>query len=101
MNCFVYFNFLISLSMLINEKNISYNAQEKQKIVYIDGQIKIIGFSGEGKIQVYTIIGNQILDIKVRELKSYVFNFKINPSNLYILRIYNNNMYKSFKFTVP
>lgn len=101
MNCLAYFNFLISLSILINENNINYKAQENEKIVYEDGQIKIIGFSGTGKIEVYTIIGNQISNIKVRELKSYIFNLEIPPSNIYILRIYNNDIYKSFKFTVP
>ena len=89
MNGLIYFNFLISLSIFINENNPSCSSQYNENIVYQDGQIKIIGFSGAGKI------------IKVRELKYYVFNLEVDPSNIYILRIYNNGIYKSFKFTVP
>ena len=46
MNCLIYFNFLISLSFLINENNPSYSSQHNEKIVYEDGQIKIIGCWG-------------------------------------------------------
>tara|TARA_B100001057_G_scaffold489922_1_gene577170 strand:+ start:1233 stop:1445 length:213 start_codon:yes stop_codon:yes gene_type:complete len=70
---------LISLSILIDENNPCYSLQHNEKIAYKDGQIEIIGFSGAGKIQVYTIIGNQILNIKVRELKSYVFYLEVDP----------------------
>ena len=54
MNGLIYFNFLISLSIFINENNPSCSSQYNENIVYQDGQIKIIGFSGAGKIQVYT-----------------------------------------------
>ncbi len=48
MNCLIYFNFLISLTILINENNPSYSSQHNEKIVYKDRQIEIIGFSGAG-----------------------------------------------------
>jgi len=101
MNCLIYFNFLISLSNLINENNLNLSFQEKQNIIYKNGEISVLGFYGPGRIEIYTIIGNQILNEKVRELNSFRLEIKIKSSNIYIVRVFNRKNFKSFKFTVP
>ncbi len=101
MNYLLYFNFLISLSTVMNENNVSLCIEEKQNIIFRNGVIHVVGFCGSGKIEVYTIIGNQIINQKVQQFNSFRLPIKLKSSNIYIVRILNKNRYKSFKFSVP
>ena len=85
----------------MNENNVSLCIQEKQNIIFKNGLIHVVGFCGSGKIEVYTIIGNQIINQKVQHFNSFRLPIKLKPSNIYIVRILNKNRYKSFKFSVP
>jgi hypothetical protein len=86
---------------MMNENNVNLNTQESQNIIFKNGMIHVVGFCGPGKIEIYTIIGNQIMSRKVKEFNSFRLPLKVESSNIYIVRILNKNRYKSFKFTVP
>ena len=101
MNYLLYFNFLISLSTVMNENNVSLCIEGKQNIIFKNGLIHVVGFCGSGKIEVYTIIGNQIINQEVQQFNSFRLPIKLKSSNIYIVRILNKNRYKSFKFSVP
>ena len=101
MNLLLYFNFLISLTLVMNENNVNLSTQKKQNIIYNHGTLSLIGFNGSGKIEIYTIIGNQLVKLKVKELNFFKLPIKLNSKNIYILRVFNNGRYRSFKFTVP
>ncbi len=101
MNCLLYFNFLIVLNTVMIENNINLCIQERQNIIFKNGMIHVVGFSGPGKIEVYTIIGNQMMTQKVREFSSFRLSLKLKSSNIYIVRIFNKDHHKSFKLAVP
>ena len=85
----------------MNENNVSLCIEEKQNIIFKNGLIHVVGFCGSGKIEVYSIIGNQIINQKVQQFDSFRLPIKLKSSNIYIVRILNKNRYKSFKFSVP
>ena len=85
----------------MNDNNLNLSSQETQNIIFKNGMIHVVGFCGPGKIELYTIIGNQIMNRKVKEFNSFCLPIKVKSSNIYIVRILNKNRHKSFKFTVP
>ena len=85
----------------MNENNVILSSQERQNSIFKNGMIHVVGFCGPGKIEVYTIIGNQSVNRKVQEFNSFRLPLKVKSSNIYIVRILNKDHHKSFKFTVP
>ena len=73
--------------LLQTEKNVSYN----------NGNIYLNGFSGSGSIEIYSIIGNKISEISVKELSNFSFMVQLDSRKMYIIRVISINDVKTFK----
>ena len=73
--------------LLQTEKNVSYN----------NGNIYLNGFSGSGSIEIYSIIGNKISEINVKQLSDFSFMIQLDSRNMYIIRVISENDVKTFK----
>jgi hypothetical protein len=74
--------------------------QNNKTVIYNSGNISIKGFYGNGIIQIYSIIGNKIIDLKVQELNNYNVSVSLQANNMFIIRVLNNNEIKTFKIVV-
>ena len=61
--------------------------QNSPKAAYYEQQLHLIGFEGAGFIEVYSIIGNKIKEIKTQELKNFKTYLRLESGNMYILRV--------------
>ena len=73
--------------LLQTDKNVSYN----------NGNIYLNGFSGSGSIEIYSIIGNKISEITVKELSNFSFMVQLDSRKMYIIRVVSINDVKTFK----
>ena len=73
--------------LLQTSKNVSYNS----------GNIYLNGFSGSGSIEIYSIIGNKISEISVKELSNFNFMIQLDSRKMYIIRVISINDVKTFK----
>jgi len=85
----------ISLSFNITTFNTSI--QEQKKVFYNNGSLHIKGFTGQGLVEVYSIIGNKITDLKVQQLDSFQFQYPLKHGNMYIIRIHTKVDIVTFK----
>ena len=68
--------------------------QQIPKAAYYQQNLHIIGLEGSGIIEIYSIIGNKIKEIKVQELNNFKTYLNLESGNMYILRVkINENMY--------
>tara|TARA_X000001036_G_C20503533_1_gene734910 strand:- start:5 stop:328 length:324 start_codon:yes stop_codon:yes gene_type:complete len=80
--------------------NLSSVLQETKSIFYKLGTLSIKGFSGKGSVQIYSIIGNKISDVKVQDLLEFKLQIDLGKNNMYIIRVLSNSNIKTFKIIV-
>ncbi len=73
------------------------STQEQKNVFYNNGNLHIKGFKGQGLVEVYSIIGNKITDLKVQELNSFQFQYPLKHGNMYIIRIHTKVDIVTFK----
>ena len=81
------FNITTFIPLIQTVKSVSYN----------NGNIYLNGFSGPGSIEIYSIIGNKISEINVKELDNFNFMIQLESRNMYIIRVISLNEVKTFK----
>ena len=65
-----------------------YNlTQEIPKAAYYQDQLHLTGINGSGTIEIYSIIGNKIKEIKTQELYNFKTYLNLKSGNMYILRV--------------
>jgi hypothetical protein len=67
-------------------KNFEFT-QQIPKAAYYQQNLYISGIHGSGIIEIYSIIGNKIKEIKVQELYNFKTYLNLESGNMYILRI--------------
>ena len=50
-------------------------------------ELYVTGFSGSGTIEIYSIIGNKINEIKVKDLQDFKMSVPLEKGNMYIIRV--------------
>ena len=75
------------IPLIQTDKNVSYN----------NGNIYLEGFNGPGSIEIYSIIGNKISEINIKELDNFNFMIQLESRNMYIIRVISQNEVKTFK----
>ena len=71
--------------------------QDKGVVVFSDGILYFKGFTGQGSFQIYSIIGNKILEINVQNFHQFQFNSSFKMGNMYIIRVITKGKPKTFK----
>jgi len=100
---FILFFSFSRASTLNNEflsPNLESTFQESKSIFYKSGNLSIKGFSGKGSIQIYSIIGNKLIDLNTQNLSEFNLQIDLEKNNMYIVRILSNNNIKTFKIIV-
>ena len=77
------------------------STQEIPKAAYYQQQLRITGLQGSGIIEVYSIIGNKISEIKVQELYSFKIYLNLESRNMYIIRVKKYENIYTFKIIAP
>ena len=80
-------NITTFISLIQTDKIVSYN----------NGNIYLKGFNGPGSIEIYSIIGNKISEINIKELDNFNFMIQLDSRNMYIIRVISQNEVKTFK----
>lgn len=75
--------------------------QTDKNVTYKNGNFYLYGFSGTGKIEIYSIIGNKIKTISAQNLADYKFTLQLDSRNMYIVRVITLNEIKTFKIIAP
>ena len=90
-NRLVYTNISTFTNVIQTDKNVSYK----------NGNFYLHGFSGPGKIEIYSIIGNKIKTISAQNLDDYKFTLQLDSRNMYIVRVITLNEIETFKIITP
>tara|TARA_B100001057_G_scaffold326807_1_gene327089 strand:- start:593 stop:922 length:330 start_codon:yes stop_codon:yes gene_type:complete len=61
--------------------------QEQKSVFYNNGNLHITGFKGQGLVEIYSIIGNKITDLRVQQLDGFQIQYPLKKGNMYIIRI--------------
>lgn len=61
--------------------------QQTPKAAYHQQELRLTGFQGSGVIEIYSIIGNKIKEIKAQELYNFKTYINLESGNMYILRV--------------
>ena len=86
------------LTSSFNEKLVKSNKlANKPIILYENGFLYINGVKGTGKIEIYTIIGNKILELNVQNLLNSKIPVLLKNRNMYIIRIQIQEKVHTFK----
>ncbi|MEE3034299.1 MAG: hypothetical protein VX325_00425 [Bacteroidota bacterium] len=80
-----------------NEKLVKLQNLNKPIVLYENGFIHIKDIRGPGKIEVYTIIGNKILDVNVQNFLNSKIPILLKNQNMYIIRIQTEKEVHTFK----
>lgn len=100
----ILFSFCIASATEIPPPNITIfnNSTQIQKIVfYNNGNLNLKGFNGPGSIEIYSIIGNKISEIKVQELYSFKIYLNLESRKMYIIRVKKYENIYTFKIIAP
>ena len=90
-NVLVYTNISTFTNVIQTDKNITYK----------NGNFYLYGFSGTGKIEIYSIIGNKMKTISAQNLSDYKFTLQLDSRKMYIVRVITSNEIKTFKIITP
>jgi hypothetical protein len=71
--------------------------QDKQNVLYETGSLFFNGFTGNGIIEVYSIIGNKITSERVLDFRQYEYPVSLELGNMYIIRVIIDSKVKTFK----
>ncbi len=92
------FNIAFATKFLPPNNTISNTTtQELKNVLYNNGNLYLKGFNGPGVIEVYSIIGNKITDIKVQELGAFQLPYILESGNMYIVRVVTAKKVNTFK----
>ena len=72
-------------------------SQDNQNVLYESGSLFFNGVTGNGIIEVYSIIGNKIITERVLELSQFEYSVSLELGNMYIIRVIVNGEVKTFK----
>ena len=61
--------------------------QTTPKAAYISEHLILTGFDGPGIVEIYSIIGNKINEIKSQNLKDFKTYMPLQKGNMYIIRV--------------
>ena len=71
---------------------------DNEKVVYDGNSVILSGFKGNGKINIYSIIGNKIKSTEVIDLSSAIVPLNLKKGNMYIIQVnYLSSKIKTFK----
>tara|TARA_B100000767_G_C19744849_1_gene527968 strand:- start:1330 stop:1662 length:333 start_codon:yes stop_codon:yes gene_type:complete len=77
---------------------VNYNLnQDIVKLFYSNGEFQIDGLTGIGSIQIYSIIGNEVLRFNSESLDEFKKSIPLEPGNMYIVRIITETNVKTYK----
>ncbi len=96
----LYLNIPIAFAKVLPHNNIllnNFSTQLEKIVFYKNDNIYIKGFNGPGKIEIYSIIGNKIKDIEIRELENFILPYHLNSGNMYIIRVITMKKVETFK----
>ena len=71
--------------------------QNKTAVIFRDGSLYFKGFIGQGSFQIYSIIGNKISEMDVRNFSQFKINTSLEMGNMYIIRVIIKGKSKTFK----
>lgn len=103
----LFFLLLISFSITTVNANqnfspiISTSFQQAPKVAYQEQQLHLLGVEGSGTIEIYSIIGNKIKEIKVQELNNFKTYLELDSGNMYIIRVRVSNEVHTLKIVTP
>ena len=75
----------------------SYNIQDFSVVLDRDGYINFNGFEGPGQIEIYSIIGNKIIETLIQDMFQYKLMSPLELGHMYIIRVTSNGKTKTFK----
>tara|TARA_B100000686_G_scaffold353910_1_gene461464 strand:+ start:1453 stop:1776 length:324 start_codon:yes stop_codon:yes gene_type:complete len=87
----------ISFKYPLNNRLISSKQINSEQVYYKNGTLYINGFSGEGEISIYSIIGNKLFSTKISKLESSKIDINLQNGNMYIIQVRFSNKVKIFK----
>ena len=71
---------------------------DNEKVFYDGNRVILSGFEGNGKINIYSIIGNKIKSTEVIDLSSAIVPLNLIKGNMYIIQVnYLSSKIKTFK----
>jgi hypothetical protein len=71
--------------------------QQTPKAAYQDQHLLLFGVEGPGVVEIYSIIGNKIKEIKVQELANFKSYLELDSGNMYIIRVTVSNQVHTLK----
>ena len=72
-------------------------AQDKGVVIYRNGHLHFKGFTGQGRVEIFSIIGNKIFENEVLNFSQFQLNILLKKGNMYIVRIIIQDQAKTFK----
>lgn len=71
--------------------------QDIVKLFYSNGEIQIDGLTGKGSVQIYSIIGNEILRFNSETLENFKKYISLESGSMYIVRVETEMNVKTYK----
>ena len=71
--------------------------QDQTAVIFRDGSLYFKGFIGQGRFQIYSIIGNKISEMDVQNFSQFKINASLEMGNMYIIRVIIKGKSKTFK----
>tara|TARA_B100001057_G_scaffold473241_1_gene537444 strand:+ start:1877 stop:2263 length:387 start_codon:yes stop_codon:yes gene_type:complete len=65
----------------------TYKSDVAFKVIYQNNTLLIKGIHVNGKLKIYSIIGNMIIDMNIKDFSKVVIPLNLERQNLYIIRI--------------
>ena len=75
--------------------------QEKPTAAFNNQHLLLSGLSGPGLLEIYSIIGNKIKEIKIQELRNLKLYLELESKKMYILRITSSTDIHTLKIVSP
>ena len=71
--------------------------QEASVVLDRNGSLIFSGFEGPGLIEIYSIIGNKIVEDSTQDMFQFKLVASLEAGNMYIIRVISNGKTKTFK----
>jgi len=87
---FLFFTSSFAIASVHFVPNITTNlhpTQAEKKVFFKEGVLYFEGFQGDGTIEVYSLIGNKVSELKTQELNAFQLNINLQRGNMYVVRI--------------
>jgi len=87
-----------STSLFANIKDVYVQLEEDPKVLYDGNSIILKGFEGNGRIDIYSIIGNKIKGTETIDLSRAIIPIDLVGGNMYIIQVNSlTNRIKTYK----